>query len=477
MNTESRSKRRLLRYAMPSLIAGGLLSAAFIARADFTPVPLPDPQIPGYAFPESEATILKWVADSSVTDPTVSAAANQKIYLHGWGLWASLTAETDQMDNGQKLRVFETWLTPQDITAASAKAATPNLLQLKRPSRPPLEEFHQFKHRKDPHLKANGTRGTETVLGFVKYDPTAADHIMKQGLLQKSVLDQLLSYGSDQIPVFPVTALSLKPVFQVIKQSDLVGGRYYQLPVWPGPPSTPQQWGSEKWPGAVWIDIQGGGAGKGKIDEKPAKDGSTRTDETTYPVASLINFKLNASQATALKAQKATEGDYAILVAMHVAGREITRWTWQTFWWTPTPENPLEPSSVAVAKARPAQLQGPAANYALSIAYTTELPSPPYVGGNNSGNSIYAYNPWLEAGFGPSDLPDSIPGTYNGQPASNNYGVQTNCMSCHGAANYNPKNLSTAPDYSGDRYISLTDPRFDGTLKVDFLWSIPGNAK
>jgi hypothetical protein len=50
-------------------------------------------------------------------------------------------------------------------------------------------------------------------------------------------------------------------------------------------------------------------------------------------------------------------------------------------------------------------------------------------------------------------------------------------MSCHGAANYNPKNLSTAPDYSGDRYISLTDPRFDGTLKVDFLWSIPGNAK
>jgi len=462
---------------MPSLIAGGLLSAASFAHADFVPVPLPDPQIPGYAFPESEATILKWVADSAVTDPTVSNAADQKIYLHGWGLWASLTAETDQVDNGQKLRVFETWLTPQDITAASEKAAKPNLLQLKRSSRPALEEFHQFKHRKDPHLKANGTRGTETVLGFVKYDPTAADHIMKQGLLKQSVLDQLLSYGSDQIPVFPVTALSLKPVFQVIKQSDLVGGRYYPLPVWPGPPSPPQQWGSEKWPGAVWIDIQGGGAGKGKIDAKPAKDGSTRTDETTYPVSSLIHFKLNASQATALKAQKAAEGDYAILVAMHVAGREITRWTWQTFWWTPTPENPLEPSSVEIAKARPTQIQGAPANYALSIAYTTELPSPPYVGGNNTGNSIYAYNPWLEAGFGPSDLPDSIPGTYNGQPVSNNYGVQSNCMSCHGAANYNPKSLSDAPDYSGDRYISLTDPRFEGTLKVDFLWSIPGNAK
>jgi len=462
---------------MPSLIAGGLLSASSALKADFVPAPLPDPHIPGYTFPESESTILKWVADSAVTDPTVSSAANNKIYLHGWGLWASLTAETDQMDNGQKLRVFETWLTPQDIIAASAKADKPNLLQLKRPARPQLEQFHQFHHRRGPQLKATETHGTETVLGFVKYDPTAADHIMKQGLLKKSVLDQLLADGADQILVFPSTALSLKPVFQVIKQSDLIDGRYYQLPVWPGPPPTPQKWDSTLWPSSVWIDVKGGGSGKGKIDVKANKDGSTRTDETTYPVSSLINFKLNSTQANALKAEKASEGDYAILVAMHVAGREITRWTWQTFWWTPTPENPLEPSSVEIAKARPTQIQGPAANYALSIAYTTELPSPPYVGGSNSGNSIYAYNPWLEAGFTPTDLPDSIPGTYNGKPVSNNYGVQTNCMSCHGAANYNPKSLSDAPDYSGDRYISLDDPRFKGTLKVDFLWSLPGNAK
>jgi len=469
-------KTRKTRRLASLLATSALLSFASTALADFVPVPLPDPDIPGYHFPESEATILKWVSDSATTDPTVSGVADKKIYQHGWGIWASLTAETDQTENGQKLRVFETWLTPQDITAASQAETKPNLLQLKRNSRSQLGEFHQLTHHKgkDPHLQA---AGTATVLGFVKYDPTAADHIVKQGLLQKSVLDQLLSYGADQIPVFPNTGLALKPVFQVIKKSDLVGGRYYQLPVWPGPPPTPQQWSSSTWPSCVWIDVQGGGSGKGDIDKTPNKDGSTRTDATTYPVSSLINFKLTSDQATALKSKGASEGDYGILVAMHVSGREITRWTWQTFWWTPTPANPLAPSSDAIAKARPIQITAPASNYAMSIAYTTEIPSPPYVGGNNQGNSIYAYNPWLEAGFGPSDLPDSIPGTYNGQAVQNNYGVQTNCMSCHGAANYNPNNVSTAPDYSGDRYISLGDPRFAGTLKVDFLWSLPGNAK
>jgi len=36
--------------------------------------------------------------------------------------------------------------------------------------------------------------------------------------------------------------------------------------------------------------------------------------------------------------------------------------------------------------------------------------------------------------------------------------------------------VATAPNYAGDRYTDLNDPAFNGTLKVDFLWSIPGNA-
>ena len=256
-----------------------------------------------------------------------------------------------------------------------------------------------------------------------------------------------------------MTSVSLKPVFNLIPKNALIDGRYFQLPVWPGPPATPQAWGPDRWPSSVWIDIQGGGNGQGKVDVAPKADGSSRTDETTYPVSSLINYRLNTEDArnwnAANQGGTAEDGDYALLVAMHTTSKEITRWTWQTFWWTPKADDPYLPSSAEIAGLRPMQLSGAPRNYA----------------------TVYAYNPWLEAGFTPADLPDSKPGIYNGQAVANNFGVQTNCMSCHGHANYNPNNISTAPIYTGDQYVDLDDPRFLNTLKVDFLWSLPGNAK
>jgi hypothetical protein len=167
-------------------------------------------------------------------------------------------------------------------------------------------------------------------------------------------------------------------------------------------------------------------------------------------------------------------GDYAVLVAMHVAGREIARWTWQTFWWTPTPSNPQFPSSKAIAALRPSALTGPARNYAMSLGYGIETPSQPNVGGQNSGAEMYVYNPYLEARFIPINLPDSLPGNNpDGFPAQNNYGTQCNCMSCHMRANFNPNALATAPRYSGARYTDMNDPQFEGTLQVDLLWSLP----
>ena len=196
----------------------------------------------------------------------------------------------------------------------------------------------------------------------------------------------------------------------------------------------------------------------------------------------MINYRLSAVDATALNADKpgtgASAGDIAILVAMHVAGREIARWTWQTFWWTPDPDSPPAPSSPAIASQRPNQLRGAARSYAMAQTYTLQTPDQPYVGGENSGAAVYAYNPWIEARFAPADLPDSLPGLDpNGLPATNNHGVQTNCMSCHAQANYNPNRRVTAPRFAGARYVDLADPQFVGTLQVDFLWSIGRHAK
>ncbi len=319
-------------------------------------------------------------------------------------------------------------------------------------------------------------------MGFVKFDPTAAAHIATQQLLSRAALGTLLEAGAQQVPAFPATAVVVKPVFQVITAKDLRNARYYPLKVWRGPPETPQPWAPTQWPGQVWIDLYGAGRGHGAVDEAEAADGRSRTEENTYPISSLINYRLSAADALMLNQDKpgtgAAAGDYAVLVAMHVSGREIARWTWHTFWWTPTPDDPREPSSVAIAGRRPAQLRGAARNYAMALAYTMLTPDQPYVGGENSGAPVYAYNPWIEARLGPAELPDSLPGSDGHDGITgNNFGVQSNCMSCHARANYNPNLRLTAPRFSGARYTDLGDAKFVGTLQVDFLWSLARHAQ
>ena len=455
----------------------GLLGILPLGALAFNAVALPDPQVPGFHFPESESTILTWVhtVESGSAD---AQAATTSITLHGWGLWTALTLPTSQSDLGEQLRVFETWYTPQEIDGQFTTTGT-RVANAGR-TRAPLQNFVQFEHGLEPRdrqLLAQG-QGSETVFGYVKFDPSAAAHVAEQSLMSTATLNQLMSGGAQQIPVFPVTALTLKSAFQVITSKTLVEGRYYRLNVWSGPPATPQAWAPYQWPGVVWIDVQGGGTGSGQIDTEASTDGGSRTDQTTYPVSSLINHHITAAEAAQFNQEQpgsgVAAGDYAILVAMHVAGREITRWTWQTFWWTPTPDDPKAPSSPALAALRPVQLKGPARNYAMALGYDMVSPGQPNVGGQNAGSAVYAYNPYLEARFGAANLPDSLPGNDpSGNPAPNNVGTQCNCMSCHVRANYNPNNLATAPRYSGARYTDLDDPQFSGTLQVDFLWSLP----
>jgi hypothetical protein len=521
--------------AKAALFAGLLLAASPAWAATFSAAPLPDPRIPGFRFPERESTIVNWVYELGRGDPAAEApAAFESMQQHGWGLWTALTLETSQVYEGHRLRVFETWYTPDELVGRS----DPSAIAATGRRRASLRQFEQL-HRGDPGRRdppppaaapsaeaqfgalnglplppgfdpadaAAGLPGqdalpseapaarpaagrpspvpgseTDRVIGFVKIDPTAAAHIARQGLLSTRSLDRLLRGGAQQVPPFPPTALTVKAVFQVITRQKLVGQRYYPLKVWRGPPDTPRPWGPSKWPAGVWIDTLDGGNGRGAVDGSGSTDGSTRTDDTTYPVSGMINFRLDDAEAAALNLDHpgmgAAGGDYAVLVAMHVAGREIARWTWQTFWWTPTPDDPFLPSSASIAGLRPAQLQGAPRNYAMALAYDMVIPGQPNTGGENAGLPVYAYNPWLESGFVPGDLPDSLPGLDPaGRPSANNYGFQSNCMSCHMRANYNPSRLPAAPRYSGARYVDPGDPQFAGTLQLDFLWSLTDHAQ
>jgi hypothetical protein len=448
-----------------------------------TAVPLPNPNIAGFNFPESEATLLGWSYALGNNTPG-SAEAFASLHLHGWGLWAALTMPTSQIDNGERLRVFETWYTPQEMDQIPIGSSPAALTSLTR-QRGRMGTFAQFEHgvpSRGARASADVTAGSETVFGYVKFDPTAAAHVVRENLLSAATLNQLMQAGAQQIPVFPKTALTLKSAFQVITSQALVGGRYYRLNVWTGPPSTPQAWGPSQWPGVVWIDVMGAGSGSGQVDMVASTDGSSRTAATTYPVSDMINHRISALEAQQFNetqpGQQAAAGNYAVLVAMHVAGREISRWTWQTFWWTPTPDSPQYPSSPQIAALRPPMLTGALRMYAMSLAYDMTTPGQPDVGGDNGVLGVYAYNPYLEARFGPSNLPDSVAGHDPfGRPAANNVGTECNCMSCHMRANYNPDSLTTAPRYSGSRYTSMDDPQFAGTLQLDLLWSIQELAK
>jgi hypothetical protein len=409
-----------------------------------TPVPIPDPGVKGYRFPEAAATIDGWT----------KAHDARSIHTHAWGVWTAITRPSGQSYGGQQLLVFETWETPEDIQA-------PPLLVGAAPRPRPLRPLQPLRQFGKTGLVA---AGQQTVLGFVKYDPAAAKMIRDNSLLSKAALTKLLSSDKTAVPDFPNTAISLKPVFQPLS-SGLVGGRYFALPNWPGPPSPPKPFGSQQWGRCVWIDIQepGAGTGTGAVDTTCSPNGGSRSAATTYGLGRFISFKDD-------------KGIPNVLLAMHLTTREIRRWTWQTHWWDPDPSRPQAPSSAEIAKLRPPQLTGAAANYSHCVAYAMEDPPQPETGGSNTGDSVYCYNPWLEAGFSPQDLPDSLPGTSGGKPVTNDVGVQTNCMSCQARANFAPAGAK-APGYSGDRYVDLADPKFKGTLQVDLLWSLADLAK
>lgn len=482
-----------LRALIPLLTVAGVLPAAARELPQIAPEPPPRLAIAEFSFPEAEATLTSLVTTMTRRRATEQGAdAERRVYRHGWGLWTMLTYYSQQAYRDQRLRVFETWLsldelqssTPASVPNQPSAASTPPRLPRNRSLRPLGTLRLQADDPAEVADVAPSDDGSHIarVIGFVKFDPSAAEHVVRQRLLDRAAMDALLDAGAIQVPPFPATALIAKPVFQIVKASELVGGRYHPLHVWSGPPAVPQAWGPDRWTDVVWIDVRNGGSGRGAVDAIAATDGSSRTPSTTYPVADFIHHPLSAADAAALNQAKpdtkAAAGDIALLVAMHVAGRELARWTWQTFWWTPAPDTPPAPSSVAIAAARLAELVDAPRHYAMSLSYAMLAPEQPYTGGSNEAPAVYAYNPWIEARFAPDDLPDSRPGLGpDGTVSANNVGVQTNCVSCHAQATHHAATLKTAPRFTGARYVDLIDPQYVGTLQTDFLWSLPRHAR
>ena len=67
-------------------ILTGLMAALAVSAVAFEPVLLPDTKMPGFHFPESEATMVNWVFDlSNGSAGDAAPPAGEILAGHGWG--------------------------------------------------------------------------------------------------------------------------------------------------------------------------------------------------------------------------------------------------------------------------------------------------------------------------------------------------------------------------------------------------------
>lgn len=323
---------------------------------ELTGIIIPQPFPTEYGFPVAESTLIAYTQDYS------NPKNIEGIYTHAWQIWAGLTKQTSlTTSSGHKIRVFESWRTPQQIKEEKRLTET-NLFPLTLP--------HQLGHGNQVNDNDN------QLAGFVKYSPAAEKHVVQQGLFDQKVAQSLIKSGASQIIGFPTNSIMIKPVFLPV---NLENGKN-TIKVWQGPPKdTIRTWNQNDWPNA---------------DITIVKDTADADNKTKFAISDFINFKIDESFTTNF-GQHFKPGDYAVLVGMHVMTKETTRWTWQSFWWSQYPDNPHFPSSKLHASYRSnVTLEGAASHYAMTVAYSTKIPAQPYINGKNEGESLYAYNPY-----------------------------------------------------------------------------------
>lgn len=421
-----RRKRSRLRVVATATVGGRVLRQRNVFR--FTPIPhiRYRPMPARFGVPGDEARLLALVAN----------ADTRAIREHAWAIWAGLTARTPERYNGKRLPVFETWFSGSELYdphpyACEAADARPYARTFEKP----LQLHHH-----------GGGLPNEQVTGFNRFNKPTTEHVCANQYNLAATLDTLNAsfgpatpIGDRQIVAFPRGAMALKPVFTPIAGSGIT-----ILPYWDGPTAstnlvnpTPDTW-------TQCVAVVPPGTPKPASPAPCSCNGTPRTCEVV-DLDRMYAFRLTAaeladmSENSSLAGAPLKEGDYAALMAMHVTSKEIDRWTWQTFWWTPYPE--ASPGG----DFRPASVKREFRNYAMCTAWS--MNGPPE---SETGTPDVCFNPWLETGLEGID------------------GVQSNCMTCHRMAAW-PRADAV---YRANGYVSPDDPVFANGLKLDFLWSV-----
>jgi hypothetical protein len=446
-----------------------------------TPVPLATNVVPGFNFPEDSNAINKWINDNTFANSYDST----NIYKHAWGVWAGLTAPSGQKYAGDNLLVYETWMGLSEVQQLILDKNTQGGCvgeSFNRNGRALLSRPKQFEHaarfaKNTTMLTSRGKPVFENAGTFwvtVSYSPDAACFATQNQIFRQSVINKYYNAGGfGAIPAFPNKSLTIKPSYLVYDDTS----KLFRLPVWltAPTPANANFFGSAN--NYVFVDRNNTQpAGKVAVPVDSIETNAAKIAAATVNLSDFIYLTIDQQMAKYMNKQDsvqgmnnipnsgygtAKKGQIALLVAMHVTTKEISNWTWQSYYWTPNRNQPGAPSSNLAASLRPSQITGAAANYACVAAYAMLTP-------NNAANNnpkagpMFGYNPYLEGGFGPGVF--TFANTYN---KTYQYGTQSSCMSCHALAIPNPSG-----QYTTNQNISLFDSYFKKQVSLDFAWSI-----
>ena len=442
------------------------------------------PPKPTGTYPSPNLKIQSWI----------TAGNTAAIRAHGWDIWAAITAATPY-----NRPAWQTWYSGHEIFdsgvvvlhARARRGVVDPTLRPDYAHQPPLIRPAGGGIPFDP---------AERVFAFNRFTRSTAEFIWKHQLNYAATLrDTNAAFTKNGTPLVSRQILTsggptdsssfvLKPVFQFISGSEVSA-----VPYWAGD-STAVTGDSANpiastWNQAVAVDPSGkyqpgdsvflpvNNAGPMWLTVVPLSYfywiKITKEDSINFTHFGAVNGDfIGVANDTSLQAvlNAVRPGNIGLLMAMHVTGKEIPNWTWQSFWWG---QNPNDPQFGA---DRPKSIPAPWNHYNMTVAYSMTTPS---------GQPLVAFNPYLE-----TSLAGTIPNEGKTPPDSISWtGVTSNCMSCHRRAAVAYVGNNVVPQlYGPAMFVDPADtivftqpypglPQRVPLLKTDFLWSVAIRAR
>lgn len=453
------------------------------------------PDIPssGWDYPQPAGAVQNWVKTRDTS----------RARTHGWWLWAALNQQA--RTPGGTAPLWRGWCTatqayaatggePPATAGAAAPAAQPAGLALGAnrdsnndgssdpiqlpggPTYPVPSQLRGGKCYQNGSLTdgASFANNGDVMVAGVIYNGPAFNWIRNNGFYLQSKLNRSLPARGQigSIGQMPPGSVVLKPMMWPV---PAVG--YSALPVWDGPTRDNGTYaGFENkalWPRAVAVTAQTGGPARTNVTYlhgvQIATGGSAPITYSQAPVARVTQFYhyrpnlagmeecdralLDASALWAYN-RRFQQGDYLILIAMHIMTKEQPAWTFQSTYWSDRPDEGQE------ARNRPniPNALGPWRNYKMASTYGVPASTNPPVWGVH-------FNPYIELA---ADHP-----------------IQTNCMNCHhraawparGAAKTGQYLTSLPTDPGKIGVVATSNAIFRDLALTDNQWSLPNRAK